>query len=575
MGIPSYFGWIVRYFEKRVIKDKPSFASDGEIHHLYLDFNCAIHPVARSHPENSIEKMCDDVVIYLDYLINYVKPTELVYISIDGVAPCAKMKQQRLRRYKSVKETSDINKIKVQYGVPLSKTGNDFNMISPATNFMSILSDKIDIYIKKIKSQQQLPTIIFSDASIPAEGEHKILQYIKTQPLDKNCVIYGLDSDLIMLSMCAGRDNIVLVREDTFMKNNDVDISVDKFPFLNYFDINELKKILYVVLVTDIDLRKSELAKLNPEIIDQRMLTIQHPINRIIRDYIQMSFLLGNDFVPSFPSLKIRDNGIEKIVHAYRYVITHKTNGNSYLCNDDLTINVDFLSDFIFALARNEEKSLITQKMRRDEQFVPQSSEPKNFQEACDRYQRVDNMSRDTINTLEEGWQDRYYKYWFNVQIGGTHKSQQIDEICREYLIAIQWISLYYFDQCRDWHWFYPHEATPLLTDLLKYINQHKESVNSYVFPQNTPVNPYHQLMMILPPQSVNLIPKPYHKYMLSDDSPLIHYYPTKVDIEIYNKKFRWEAHPKIPIIDPIELIPYVDHVFSLLTAEEQKRVKI
>ena len=131
MGIPSYFSWIVRHFESRLIQQKCPFP----VHNFYLDFNCAIHPVVKSQPDLSIEQMCDHVVTYLDYLIQYVNPTELIYLAIDGSAPIAKMKQQRLRRYKSVKETVELNQLKQRYGQPLTANRHDFNMIFAGNSF--------------------------------------------------------------------------------------------------------------------------------------------------------------------------------------------------------------------------------------------------------------------------------------------------------------------------------------------------------------------------------------------------------------------------------------------------------
>ena len=56
--------------------------------------------------------MIENILKYLKYIIDFVNPKKVIYIAIDGVAPIAKIKQQRSRRYKSAKDRYTFENIK-------------------------------------------------------------------------------------------------------------------------------------------------------------------------------------------------------------------------------------------------------------------------------------------------------------------------------------------------------------------------------------------------------------------------------------------------------------------------------
>lgn len=70
---------------------------------MYLDMNGIIHVC--SHPDDtnvhfrmSEEQMFQSILHYIDTLFRMIQPRKLFFMAVDGVAPRAKMNQQRGRR---------------------------------------------------------------------------------------------------------------------------------------------------------------------------------------------------------------------------------------------------------------------------------------------------------------------------------------------------------------------------------------------------------------------------------------------------------------------------------------------
>ena len=95
------------------------------------------------------------------------------------------------------------NKDKEDYGQYKKKKVWDTNQITPGTKFMNQLS----IYLQNRCKEFNVHCVL-SDSNEPGEGEHKIMKYMDTLPMNTTNVVYGLDADLIMLSMI---ENILFI----------------------------------------------------------------------------------------------------------------------------------------------------------------------------------------------------------------------------------------------------------------------------------------------------------------------------------------------------------------------------
>lgn len=185
-----------------------------------------------SHPDDNDphfriteEQIFKDIFHYLEVLFRMIQPRKVFFLAIDGVAPRAKMNQQRGRRFRSAKDAELMEQRAKAKGEELPDVARfDSNCITPGTVFMARLHEQLKYFIvNKIsndKSWQKCSKIILSGHETPGEGEHKIMDYIRYlrsqpgyDPNTRHC-LYGLDADLIMLGLCTHEPHFSLLREE-------------------------------------------------------------------------------------------------------------------------------------------------------------------------------------------------------------------------------------------------------------------------------------------------------------------------------------------------------------------------
>ncbi|GAA5825421.1 hypothetical protein JCM3770_002129 [Rhodotorula araucariae] len=373
MGVPALFRWLSRKYPKVALQVAEEFpvtvVRDGveetipvdtsgpnpngeEFDCLYLDMNGIVHPC--THPEGkpapkNEEEMMLEVFKYTERVVAMIRPRKLLMMAIDGVAPRAKMNQQRSRRFRSAQEAKEKEQDRQNAIAELEAMGKevsdeyrnekgwDSNAITPGTPFMDLLAKSLRYWVrKKINEDPGWAglEVIISDASVPGEGEHKIMDFIRRQRVhpshDPNTkhVIYGLDADLIMLSLATHEPHFKVLREDVFadekkkrgchrcgqpghhssqctgeVKKAEADLTPKGAagtpkPFI-FLDVAVLREYLAIELSAPVH-------------------SFPFSLERAIDDWVFLIFFVGNDFLPHLPSLEIREGAIDTLMTIWK-----------------------------------------------------------------------------------------------------------------------------------------------------------------------------------------------------------------------------------------------------------------
>lgn len=263
------------------------------------------------------------------------------------------MNQQRSRRFRSAQEAKEkeqdkqdlLKLLKQQNGGVAPETSAeevvkkafDSNSITPGTPFMDILAISLRYWCQyKLNTDPGWAKlkVIISDATVPGEGEHKIMDFVRSQRAspdhDPNTrhVIYGLDADLIMLGLATHEPHFRVLREDVFFQQgqarmckicgqkghearncrgeakekdgefDEKDSVVVQKPFI-WLHVAVLREYLAV-----------ELSVPN--------LPFRFDLERALDDWIFMCCFVGNDFLPHLPALEIREHGIDTLMTIWK-----------------------------------------------------------------------------------------------------------------------------------------------------------------------------------------------------------------------------------------------------------------
>ena len=556
MGIPSYFSHIIKNHSAIIKKGKQ--INQMKFERLYMDCNSILYDSyyeifsEKTNTSENKEILKTDDEIYncilektiskIENYILFLKPSDIIYIAFDGPAPIAKMEQQRNRRYKSWFQTTYSSKTEIETKkIPTS-------IFTPGTIFMQ----KLSIFMKQAfngkENKFNVNKILLATPDEPGEGEHKLYEHLRENPLqmersnlnsnDGNIAIYGLDADLIMLSLfhLSYTNNIYIFREaPEFMKSS---VVIDSKP-----NTKELWGL--------------DIAQLGRSIAND--MACAYPDNHRMYDYVFLCFLLGNDFLPHFPALNIRTYGIQRLLDTYRMTIGNRP--NTFLLTKTQNLEIHWKSVFIFisALAKNEHSFIkeeyafrkkwdyLQGKVERmqfslDKNNVEKQMEQKEREELIESVPVIFRQDETYICPSESGWESRYYSRFFSVET-------ITNDICVNYLEGLEWVCKYYISGCPDWKWKYKYTYPPLLCDLAPRVPHYKVDF----FPCNEKsakfsVSPYVQLAYVLPRNQLCLLPKKQQDKLLTKYG---HLYPEGNILKFKWAfcRYLWESHICLPDI--------------------------
>lgn len=502
MGIPFYFKTLVNRHHGIVNPLGVSF----KCNRLFLDFNSIIHMCASESKTH--RSIMDDALAYIEKLISTAKPKDILYVAVDGTCPNAKMVQQRKRRFISAWRRDILGGLW------------DSNIITPGTAFMREFDELGTAFCMRLEKKYPSLKVKFSGSSEFGEGEHKIFEYIRnnTEPT-KFDVIYGLDADLIMLSLLSKKSTTIqLLRERPV------------------FDLPIPGNTEFLVM---------DIQALSTRIEEEYG-------SKSVLDYVTLCIALGNDFLPPLSFLKIKNNAVDYIMGIYKDVVT--THQSRLFDDDDGSLNLILLSEIIGQIAKNEDvhfQEAHTVYMGR-RAFINRRGDPQAIRAIeLDNYPTL-NKSGAEIAPEKPGWRARYYQHLF-----GSTSSDIVNRACKEYMEGLSWVTKYYtgVKHGAPLSWSYTFSYSPTALDLSNYIGSLPE-IPKIESPMNDDeflrimAQAHAQLLAVLPPQSMSILPEELRSIMTDVKRGCVHMYPIRFKMNTYLKYYLWECTPKLPEID-------------------------
>ena len=543
MGVPKFVSWL---YGTRARGLSVSNIPENVVS-LSFDVNSIIHGCAQivygyGESENefrkkAIQSMTDKELeeelfqLIMDTILRItvrVNPKNYLVLAIDGVAPLAKINQQRSRRYRAGGSSGS------------SQMRFDPNCITPGTDFMFRLDKYMQDWIQA--NQGKLPEkVLYSGHLVRGEGEQKIFDYIRSYEINGYGahVLYGLDADLIILALISRLKGIYLIREKSLEPN----------VYEKLIRIDELRNYLQDRMGTE----------------------------TALDDFAVLSFFLGNDFLPTSPMFKgDMYQTIEYLLDVYVSLdqpLTYPKEGKVDMRN---------LKKYIRMLTRGEDERL---KMLVKN---PPKLGFKTLENSSKSYFQNDRM---VIQLDKKEFQNNWYTKVFSPPLDQLDMAFQLPEstylklfepdknkigaLIKDYISGFLWTYLYYKKgtSAVNPNYCYVSAYAPLIQDVSEmFPKEVLEPSNKVKKSYALPV--LKQLLAVLPPQSIKIVPKDLHPFYQLD-SPIIDMLPIKVSVDTDGKDLERLGVVRMPSVEPIRLLQLDLNISSekLKMYEDQKNI--
>ena len=572
MGVPGFFSWLLKNKKKLGAKNLILNNLPYKIGWLMLDTNCLLHPcianILEKYKEGQLtidsnkdlrtqieQYVWEKIIQCIDDMIIQTEP-EYIYIGIDGVAPMGKILQQRQRRYRflfdkkiklnSLDTIEELEEIIAKTTIkpngieepvlPLSSIE-----LTPGTDYMERINQHMLKYIDILKKRNI--KCIYSSYHDEGEGEHKILQYIKTN-LKSNIpiVIYGLDADLLFLSLGLGYEyDLYVMREKQIFSNKEVNL--DEIPEYNYVEIKQLH-----ILISNLEVSTN--------------------------DFIVMCYLIGNDFLPGLLTIDVKKGGLDKIFKAWNNLkeklniqteFENKINNiqiaKSYLIifdnkTGEYQIKLELLKGLFGELLWTEKyiwKNMNRDKLLNQHDLEPEEKEKLLIFKEDDKIEQLSKFisgqssNTDFLEKIEFSSPIEYYSYYLGISCIDIDKSI-IKKMVLDYIKGIEWCIGYYLNKCPSWTWGYNFMITPTIIDIINFFPQSNKQIKIIYSPRT--LNPMEQLILAIPPQTYKYVIETELIKKIKSNKNIGYMLPESFQIDINKEHVYWKCQVRIPIVE-------------------------